>query len=86
MNLTRDIRHPDSREVLVKKNRKFTKLAIKKLKDSNVERLPVEVSELIGKVAATDIIDETTGEVVLQCNEEITETTLNRLREAGFAK
>ena len=28
---TRDIRHPDSREILVKKNRKFTKLAIKKL-------------------------------------------------------
>src|SRR5207245_2745307 len=28
---TRDIRHPDSREVLVKKNRKFTKAAIKKI-------------------------------------------------------
>ena len=28
---TRDVRHPDTREILVKKNRKFTKLAIKKL-------------------------------------------------------
>jgi DNA-directed RNA polymerase subunit beta len=81
---TRDVRHPDTREVLVKKNRKFTKLAIKKLKDSNVERLPVEVSELVGKVAATDIIDETTGEVVLQCNEELTETKLDELREHGI--
>jgi len=82
---TRDVRHPDSREILVKKNRKFTKLAIKKLKDSNVERLPVEVSELAGKVAATDVIDETTGEVVLQCNEEMTETKLEELREHGIA-
>jgi DNA-directed RNA polymerase subunit beta len=82
---TRDVRHPDTREILVKKNRKFTKLAIKKLKDSNVERLPVEVSELVGKVAATDIIDETTGEVVLQCNEELTETKLDELREHGIA-
>ena len=49
---------PGSREILVKKNRKFTKLAIKKLKDSNVERLPVEVAELVGKVAAHDVIDE----------------------------
>jgi DNA-directed RNA polymerase subunit beta len=81
---TRDVRHPDSREILVKKNRKFTKLAIKKLKDSNVERLPVEVSELVGKVAATDVIDETTGEVVLQCNEEMTETKLDELREHGI--
>jgi DNA-directed RNA polymerase subunit beta len=83
---TRDVRHPDSREVLVKKNRKFTKLAIKKLKDSNVERLPAEVSELVGKVAATDVIDETTGEVVLQCNEELTETKLEELREHGIAQ
>src|SRR5947208_205782 len=78
---SRDIRHPETREILVKKNRKFTKLAIKKLKDSNVERLSVEVSDLVGKVAATDVIDETTGEVILQCNEELTESKLDELRE-----
>src|SRR5450631_2810707 len=81
---SRDIRHPDSREILVKKNRKFTKLAIKKLKDSNVERLAVEVSDLVGKVAAGDVIDEATGEVVLQCSEELTETKLDELREHGI--
>src|SRR6478672_3786266 len=81
---SRDIRHPDSREVLVKKNRKFTKLAIKKLKDSNVERLAVEVTDLAGKVAASDIIDEATGEVILQCNEEVTESKLDELREHGI--
>ena len=83
---TRDIRHPDSREILVKKNRKFTKLAIKKLKDSNIERLPVEVVELAGKVAAHDIIDETTGEVLLQCSEEITESKLDELREHNITE
>src|ERR671922_1617176 len=35
---TRDIRHPESREILVKKNRKFTKQAIKKLQDSKVQK------------------------------------------------
>src|SRR3982751_6231824 len=81
---TRDIRHPVTREVLVKKNRKFTKLAIKKLQEHNVDRLPVEVAELVGKVAATDVIDETTGEVILQCNEEITEAKLDELRDHGI--
>ncbi len=47
--------------------------------------MPVEVSELVGKVAAADVIDETTGEVVLQCNEELTETKLEELREHGIA-
>jgi DNA-directed RNA polymerase subunit beta len=83
---SRDIRHPDSREILVKKNRKFTKLAIKKLRDSNVERLSVEVSDLVGKVAASDVIDEATGEVVLQCNEELTESKLDELREHGITQ
>src|SRR6516165_8324128 len=83
---SRDIRHPDTREVLVKKNRKFTKLAIKKLKDSNVERLAVEVTDLVGKVAAGDVIDEATGEVILQCNEEVTESKLDELREHGIAQ
>src|SRR3954464_7732335 len=83
---SRDIRHPDTREVLVKKNRKFTKLAIKKLRDSNVERLAVEASDLVGKVAATDVIDEATGEVILQCNEEATESKLDELREHGITQ
>ena len=82
---TRDIRHPDSREILVKKNRKFTKQAIKKLKDSGIEKLPIEVTELVGKVSAHDVIDETTGEVLLQCNEELTEAKLEELREHGVA-
>ncbi len=83
---SRDIRHPETREILVKKNRKFTKLAIKKLQDSKIERLPVEVSDLVGKVAANDVIDEATGEVLLQCNEELTEAKLDELREHGITQ
>ena len=83
---SRDIRHPESREILVKKNRKFTKLAIKKLQDSKIDRLAVEVSDLVGKVAATDVIDEQTGEVILQCNEELSESKLDELRDHGIAK
>ncbi len=84
---TRDLRHPDSREVIVRKNRKFTKVAIRKLRESGLERLPITVEELLGKVAAHDVIDNETGEVLLQCNEEIAEDVLDRLRDhkiSGF--
>ncbi len=83
---TRDIRHPESREVLVKKNRKVTKAAIKKLRDSKVERLPIEPSELVGKASAHDVIDPNTGEVVLQCNEEVSEAKLDELRDRGIGE
>jgi DNA-directed RNA polymerase subunit beta len=83
---TRDIRNPTTHQVVVKKNRKFTKQAIKNLRDSGIDRLPIEVTELVGKVSAHDVIDETTGEVLLQCNEELTEAKLDELREHGIAQ
>jgi DNA-directed RNA polymerase subunit beta len=79
---TRDIRVGG--EVLVKKNTKFTKAAIKKLREAKVDRLPIEMDELIGKVAAHDIVDKETGEVILECNEELTDAKVERLREAGI--
>ncbi|MBI3201499.1 MAG: DNA-directed RNA polymerase subunit beta [Myxococcales bacterium] len=79
---TRDIKVGS--EVVVRKNTKFTRAAIKKLKESKVDRLPLEVVELVGKVSAQDVIDKETGEVLLECNEEVTEVTLDRLREAGI--
>jgi DNA-directed RNA polymerase subunit beta len=80
---TRDIRHPDTREILVRKNRKFTRGAIRKLRDSDIIKLPLDTDELVGKVSARDIIDESTGEVLLQCNEELTEEKLEELRLRG---
>ena len=67
-------------EIAVKKNTKFTRAAIKKLKESKIDRLPMEVVELVGKVSAEDVVDKETGEVLLECNEEVTEITLDRLR------
>ena len=78
---TRDIKV--GAEVVVKRNTKFTRAAIKKLKEANLDRLPIEGSDLIGKVSAEDVIDKETGEVLLECNEEVTEITVNRLRDAG---
>ncbi len=78
---TQDIKLGD--DIVVRKNTKFTRAAIKKLRASDIVRLPIEPIELIGKVSAEDVIDAETGEVLLECNEEVTETTLERIREAG---
>jgi DNA-directed RNA polymerase subunit beta len=79
---TRDIKLDG--KVLVKKNQKFTRGAIKKLKESKVDRLPMDLDELIGKVSAHDVVDPETGEVIIECNEECTEAKLDSLREAGI--
>jgi DNA-directed RNA polymerase subunit beta len=78
---TRDIRVDG--ELIVKKQTKFTKPAIKKLREKKVDRLPAEVAELVGKVVAHDIIDPETGEILAEVNEALTEAKLEKIRESG---
>ena len=79
---TRDIKV--GADIVVKKNTKFTKAAIKKLREAKIDRLQVDVEELVGKVAAHDIVDKETGEVVIEVNEELSPEKLERIREAGI--
>jgi DNA-directed RNA polymerase subunit beta len=49
---TRDVKHPENKFILVKKNRKFTRLAVKKMKEAGLTTLPVteeEVATLFAK-------------------------------------
>ncbi|MFO7812615.1 MAG: DNA-directed RNA polymerase subunit beta [Pelovirga sp.] len=71
-------------EILVKANRKFTRAAIRKLKEEGLEFVPVTTEELLGKIVATDIVDEATGEVLLECNAELTEEKLAEFKERGI--
>jgi DNA-directed RNA polymerase subunit beta len=73
-----------SGEVIVKGNRKFTRSAIRKMKEDGIETISVAFEELIGKVVSSDIIDETTGEVLLECNAELTEAKLEELKAKGI--
>jgi DNA-directed RNA polymerase subunit beta len=79
----RDLKDPSSGEVIVKKNRKFTALVIRKIERLGIERIPVDEDELVGSVVAQDVIDEDTGEVLAECNEDVTPELLGRLRDAN---
>lgn len=80
----RDIYHPITGEILVKKNRKFTRSAMRKLQDSGVRVLAVGSDEVVGKISARDVVDEHTGEVLLQCNEQLTEAKIATLAARGI--
>ncbi len=77
---TRDIKVEG--EVVVRKNRKFTRAAIRKLREADLDRLPIDLPDVIGKFSAEDVINQDTGEVLLAANEEITEEKLEVLRKA----
>ena len=80
----RDLKDPESGDVLVKKNRKFTRAVLRKIEKLGIERIPLDEEELIGSILGEDVIDESTGEVLAEVNEEVTEELLGRIREAGL--
>jgi DNA-directed RNA polymerase subunit beta len=74
----------DDGTVIVRKNRKFTASAIRKMRSAGVTKIPALLEEIVGKVVADDVVDMSTGQVLLECNEEITEASIETLREHGI--
>jgi DNA-directed RNA polymerase subunit beta len=81
---TEDIVDPKSGEMLARAERKISKAAAKRLTTAGLEKIPVALDELLGKYVAHDLIDETTGEVVVGINEEITPDVLDKVRLKGI--
>ena len=46
-----------------------------------MEKIPIALEEVIGRVAARDIVDPSSKEVLVQCNEEISLEQIEQMRE-----
>src|SRR6266542_3149900 len=73
-------------EEIVKKNRKYTESAIKKLQAAKMKSLPIEAEEVHTKISAEDVVDEATGEVLLEVNEEVTDAKVEELRKRNISE
>jgi DNA-directed RNA polymerase subunit beta len=85
---TREVRDEDN-TLLVRKDRKFTTAAVRKLVESGMEWIPVAHEDVVRtdsvkRVVPMDIVDESTGEVIIECNEELTDAHLEELRNRGI--
>jgi DNA-directed RNA polymerase subunit beta len=68
-------------KVLVERGRRITARHIRHLEDAGVDFLAVPDEYLVGRRVAKPVIDTASGEVLLECNGELTEEVLNGLRE-----
>jgi len=79
-----EIVHPDTGEVLAKKNRKIGKALAKKIVAAGVTRIQVDTETVVGSYTAGDIVDPATGEVLVMANEQISEAALEAMQAAGI--
>ena len=79
---TADIKLP-SGEVVTKKGGRITSKAVKAIRTSRIKYISIGVDGVIGKYAATDIVDSKTGKLLCECSQEITQEIYEAVREAG---
>ena len=70
--------------VVVEKGRRITARHIRELEKGKVTTLEVPQEYLIGRSLAQDVADAKTGELLLECNTEITEENLALMLESGI--
>ena len=84
--VSRDVKDPKSGEVIAREGRKFNKAIVRAMEQAKISEVPIALDEIVGRVSAHDIVDSTTGEVLIGTNEELTEDTLEKLKAHGVKK
>ena len=73
-----------SGKVIVPKDKRITVKHIRDMEAAGMKRINVPDEFLIGRALAHTVVNKETGEILANANEEITETLLGKLREAGI--
>jgi DNA-directed RNA polymerase subunit beta len=80
----KDVKDPETGEVLVKKGRMYTQRALKKMQSLGFETIPIGFDDIAGRAFTRAITDENTGDVLVKAGETVEEDSFGKLMEAGI--
>lgn len=83
--VSKDISDPHTRQLILGTTKRITKVAQKRLQALKITEVPLYKEDLIGRILAADIVDTKSGEVILECAQEITAEALERILNSGVA-
>ena len=81
-----DVRDPKSNELIVREGKKFTRPLVRQMELSRIKHVAVAWEDVLGRVAAHDIVDPENRKVLVECNQEITQERLDLIREKGLSE
>ncbi|GAB5480164.1 MAG: DNA-directed RNA polymerase subunit beta [Marinobacter nauticus] len=71
------------KKVVVEEGRRITARHIRELEEAKISELEIPGEYLYGRALAKNVVDKKTGEVLVECNTEVSEEVLEKLNEAG---
>jgi DNA-directed RNA polymerase subunit beta len=73
-------------KVIVPKDKRITIKHIREMEQAGLKKLAVMEDFLVGRVVAHNVVDAQTGEILMNANDEITDTNLQKLIAAGVTE
>jgi DNA-directed RNA polymerase subunit beta len=85
MKLAHSIKSKSGDEV-AHSGRKISTAILKDIQKAKISEIEIDMTDLEGAWAASDIVDTTTGEVLLEANSEITADKVSKILESGVVE
>ncbi len=73
-------------QVIVEKGRRITARHIRQMEQAGLAHLDVPDDYITGKIVAHDVVDKSTGEVLARANDELTDASVQAIRDAGVKR
>ena len=81
--ISKNITEPgEARKALVTAGRKITNAAFTQLKKARVKKIEIGIEDLEGAFSLADVVDPSSGEVLVEANSQVTGSVVNALIEA----
>ena len=71
-------------KVMIAKDKRITAKHIRDFEAAGLKKIAVPDDFLLGRTLANNVVDTETGEIIANANDEITETVITALRDAGI--
>jgi DNA-directed RNA polymerase subunit beta len=81
---SKDVKDPETGDVLIKKGRVYAQRAIKRLLAADADVIPIHPDEIIERAFAESIVHPENGELLVKANDSVDEENLAKLSEAGI--
>src|SRR6202158_5474127 len=85
MKLAHSIKNKAGEEV-AHSGRKLNALILKEIQKAKISEIEVDVTDLEGAWAAADVVDTTTGEVLLEANTELSADKVSKILDSGVVE
>ncbi len=78
-----DLFEKGSKDPLVKEGIKLNKVLMTRVRSAGIKEIPLKADDLVGRAVLTELVDRSSGEVILEKNQRLTPPVLERILESG---